>query len=349
MATETEFHAAIERDFGYSAERRGTAAVGGSRSQRQSPTRLPRRKAEVYPFRKAWWLAVLGVVAPARPTRSWPGSSGGGNDDPRSSSRSRAQFTTPAAGRWSSAAAFATSCSAARRRTTTSRSSASTRRRLRGLLEPFGRVDTVGESFTVYKVAGLDVSLPRRESKTGRGHKGFAVEGDPHLSIEDAARRRDFTINAIARDPLTGAILDPFDGRADLQARRLRVVDARTFGDDSLRVLRALQFAARFDLDRRRRHQGAAAGDRARRSSRRTHLGRGRETSAPGAAAVDRPRPRARTGRRRQALARIAAAGRLSAGTRMASRGRRLGAHAAGRRSGTCSASPISIAAAPRR
>jgi len=119
---------------------------------------------------------------------------------------------------------------------------------LRGLLESFGRVDTVGESFTVYKVAGLDVSLPRRESKTGRGHKGFTVEGDPHLSIEDAARRRDFTINAIARDPLTGAILDPFDGRDDLHARRLRVVDARRFGDDSLRVLRALQFAARFDL-----------------------------------------------------------------------------------------------------
>ncbi|HEX5216985.1 MAG TPA: hypothetical protein VFV98_16095 [Vicinamibacterales bacterium] len=120
--------------------------------------------------------------------------------------------------------------------------------RLRGLLDAFGRVDTVGESFTVYKVAGLDVSLPRRESKSGRGHKGFTVEGDPHLSIEDAARRRDFTINAIARDPLTGAILDPFAGRGDLEARRLRVVDPRTFGDDSLRVLRALQFTARFDL-----------------------------------------------------------------------------------------------------
>ena len=119
---------------------------------------------------------------------------------------------------------------------------------LRTLLERFGRVDTVGESFTVYKVAGLDVSLPRRESKTGRGHKGFTVEGDPHLSIADAARRRDFTINAIARDPLTHEILDPFDGRDDLAARRLRVVDPNTFGDDSLRVLRALQFTARFGL-----------------------------------------------------------------------------------------------------
>jgi tRNA nucleotidyltransferase (CCA-adding enzyme) len=120
--------------------------------------------------------------------------------------------------------------------------------RLRALLQPFGRVDTVGESFAVHKVEGIDVSLPRRESKTGRGHKGFTVEGDPSLSVDEAARRRDFTINAISRDPLTGEIVDPFGGRRDLTDRRLRVVDARTFTDDSLRVLRALQFAARFNL-----------------------------------------------------------------------------------------------------
>ena len=58
--------------------------------------------------------------------------------------------------------------------------------------------------------------FPRRESKTGRGHKGFVIEGDPDLSPADAARRRDFTVNAISRDPLTGDIIDPFDGRADL-------------------------------------------------------------------------------------------------------------------------------------
>lgn len=119
---------------------------------------------------------------------------------------------------------------------------------LKALLETFGRVDTVGESFTVYKIAGLDVSLPRRESKTGRGHKGFTVVGDPALSFEEAARRRDFTINAISFDPLTGEYLDPFNGQADLAARRLTVVDPETFADDSLRVLRALQFAARFEL-----------------------------------------------------------------------------------------------------
>ena len=120
--------------------------------------------------------------------------------------------------------------------------------RLKGLLARFGSVNTVGESFTVYKVAGLDVSLPRRESKSGRGHKGFAVEGDPALSYEDAARRRDFTINAIAWDPLAGEFLDPFHGRQDIERRTLRAVDTRTFAEDSLRVLRAIQFAARFEF-----------------------------------------------------------------------------------------------------
>jgi tRNA nucleotidyltransferase (CCA-adding enzyme) len=119
---------------------------------------------------------------------------------------------------------------------------------LRALLEGFGRVETVGASFQVYKVGDLDVSLPRRESKAGRGHKAFEIHGDPSMSIEEAARRRDFTINAMSWDPLIDEYLDPFDGRRDLDARLLRLVDPRTFGDDSLRVLRAVQFAARFDL-----------------------------------------------------------------------------------------------------
>jgi tRNA nucleotidyltransferase (CCA-adding enzyme) len=119
---------------------------------------------------------------------------------------------------------------------------------LRSLLQQFGAVNTVGESFTVYKVAGIDVSLPRRESKVGRGHRGFEVTGDPSMSPEEAARRRDFTINAIAWDPLTGDYVDPFDGRRDIADRVLRVVDPRTFSEDSLRVLRAVQFAARFGL-----------------------------------------------------------------------------------------------------
>src|SRR4051794_656251 len=81
--------------------------------------------------------------------------------------------------------------------------------KLRSLLEQMGRVDAVGEAFTVYKLGQhLDVSIPRRERKHGRGHRGFVIEGDPHMSIESATRRRDFTINAILEDPLTGEIVD---------------------------------------------------------------------------------------------------------------------------------------------
>ncbi len=120
--------------------------------------------------------------------------------------------------------------------------------RLKVVLGAFGNVNTVGESFTVYKVAGVDVSLPRRESRTGRGHRGFEVVGDPNLSFTEAARRRDFTVNAIAWDPLTAEYIDPFNGRDDIQAKLLRAVDLTTFGEDSLRVLRAVQFAARFEF-----------------------------------------------------------------------------------------------------
>ncbi len=123
-----------------------------------------------------------------------------------------------------------------------------TQDRLPELLAPFGRVEAVGQSFPVYKVGDLDVALPRRESKSGRGHRGFHVTGDPAMSVEDAARRRDFTINAIAWDPLTGEYEDPFNGRNDIDRRVLKAVDPATFGDDSLRVLRAIQFAARFEF-----------------------------------------------------------------------------------------------------
>jgi len=120
--------------------------------------------------------------------------------------------------------------------------------RLRQILESFDRVEAVGESFQVYKIGDIDVSLPRRDSKSGRGHRGFVVVGDPDMSIEEAARRRDFTINAIAWDPLTEEYFDPFDGRGDIERRLIRVVDPKTFPDDSLRVLRAIQFAARFEF-----------------------------------------------------------------------------------------------------
>ena len=122
--------------------------------------------------------------------------------------------------------------------------------RLREILDHFGSVNVVGEAFTVYKLGKhLDVSIPRRERKSGRGHKAFVIEGDPSMSVADAARRRDFTINAILQDPLTGELIDPFDGRRDIEQRVLRAVSKETFAEDSLRVLRAAQFAARFDFD----------------------------------------------------------------------------------------------------
>lgn len=122
--------------------------------------------------------------------------------------------------------------------------------KLREILDGFGDVNVVGEAFTVYKVdLHLDVSLPRRERKMGKGHRGFVVEGDPGMSFEEACRRRDFTVNAILKDPLTGEIVDPFNGREDIKRKMLRHVSDETFADDSLRVLRAAQFAARLEFD----------------------------------------------------------------------------------------------------
>jgi tRNA nucleotidyltransferase (CCA-adding enzyme) len=120
---------------------------------------------------------------------------------------------------------------------------------LRALLDRFGSVNVVGEAFTVYKIGSdLDVSLPRRERKSGRGHRAFVIDGDPTMSVEEATLRRDFTVNAILQDPLTDELIDPFHGSGDLKAGVLRAVSSDTFGEDSLRVLRAAQFAARFQF-----------------------------------------------------------------------------------------------------
>jgi len=122
--------------------------------------------------------------------------------------------------------------------------------KLRETLDTFGKVDAVGEAFTVYKLGDdLDVAIPRREKKVSRGHKGFVVEGDAQMSFEEAAKRRDFTINAILQDALTGEIIDVYDGRKDIANKILRVVSRETFAEDSLRVLRAAQFAARFEFE----------------------------------------------------------------------------------------------------
>ena len=111
------------------------------------------------------------------------------------------------------------------------------------------RLDLVGMSFGVLKLHGVDVdvSLPRRESKRGTGHKGFEIDSDPSLPLAEAAARRDFTVNAIYQDPLTGEFADPYHGRDDLASHTLRHVSDK-FAEDPLRVLRGMQFVARFGL-----------------------------------------------------------------------------------------------------
>jgi tRNA nucleotidyltransferase (CCA-adding enzyme) len=124
--------------------------------------------------------------------------------------------------------------------------------RLKELASSFGSVNEVGVAFGILKVRlgdiDIDVSLPRRESKTGRGHRDFAISADPYMSIKEAARRRDFTFNSLAKDILTGEIYDYFGGIKDIEQRILRVTDEERFRDDPLRVLRGIQFIGRFGL-----------------------------------------------------------------------------------------------------
>ncbi len=119
-------------------------------------------------------------------------------------------------------------------------------------LSAHGRVDLVGKSFGVIKFSGRsggqwDFSLPRRDSKLSAGHKGFEIEFDSGIEPREAASRRDFTVNALMFDPRTGEYLDFFGGRQDLEKRVLRHTSL-AFVEDPLRVLRGMQFAARFDL-----------------------------------------------------------------------------------------------------
>lgn len=123
------------------------------------------------------------------------------------------------------------------------------------LLETHGRVDVVGRSFGVIRFiadgapAAVDIALPRREVSTGSGHREFDVDFDPAIPVETDLGRRDFTINAMAQHVATGALIDPFGGLGDLRARRLRAVSASALREDPLRMLRAVQFAARFEFE----------------------------------------------------------------------------------------------------
>jgi len=126
------------------------------------------------------------------------------------------------------------------------------------LLGRFGRVDIVGKSFGVIKftprgdgaspAATYDIALPRREFSTGIAHRDFEVDFDHTIPVEEDLLRRDFTINAVARDMKTGALIDPVDGQRDITKRTLRMISPISFTDDPLRILRGIQFAARCDL-----------------------------------------------------------------------------------------------------
>ena len=197
----------------------------------------------------------------------------------------------------------------------------------------------------------VDVSLPRRESKIGRGHRASRSTGDPDMPPEEAARRRDFTVNAIAWDPLTRQLPRSVRWPRAIcsSAGCCAPSIARTFGDDSLRVLRGIQFAARFELEMDAGTKALCRTHPARRSAGRARLGRDREAAAPRRAAVDRLRARARARRDRSAVPRAEGARRLPAGTGVAPRRRRLGAHAARHRSGAHAHRRPRPAAADRR
>lgn len=125
-------------------------------------------------------------------------------------------------------------------------------KKLSSILWKHGTVHTVGASFGVTKLhtpdgEWYDFSLPRRESKQGKGHRGFMVEPDSSMTVEEAASRRDFTINSMAMDPLTSELIDSYEGYEDLHVHVLRPT-SEAFKEDPLRVLRGMQFAARFDM-----------------------------------------------------------------------------------------------------
>jgi len=119
------------------------------------------------------------------------------------------------------------------------------------ILKTIGEPLTFGRSFGVFALRGedIDIAMPRRERATGAGHRDFEIDVDPYIGTENAARRRDFTINSLMRDVLTGELIDHFGGREDLDKGVIRHIDAATFVEDPLRVLRGAQFAARFGFE----------------------------------------------------------------------------------------------------
>jgi putative nucleotidyltransferase with HDIG domain len=124
------------------------------------------------------------------------------------------------------------------------------------ILTNYGRVDLVGKSFGVIKFTQFrsgtqrtfDIALPRKEHSTGLAHTDFHVDFDPNMPIEEDLYRRDFTVNAMAVALDSDDLIDPLGGLVDLKKRQLRMTSADSFPDDPLRMLRAVQFAARYDF-----------------------------------------------------------------------------------------------------
>ena len=121
---------------------------------------------------------------------------------------------------------------------------------LEDILKDFGEVITIGASFGIYHLKGysLDIAMPRKETARGTGHRDFDVFVDPFIGTEKAALRRDFTVNALMQNVITSEITDHFGGKADLEKGVIHHVNDTSFAEDPLRVLRAAQFAARFDF-----------------------------------------------------------------------------------------------------
>jgi len=121
-------------------------------------------------------------------------------------------------------------------------------------LTPFGKVDVVGKSFGILKFKGegtdeyIDISVPRVDSKsTGKGHKEFEIKLGKGISLEQDQLRRDFWMNAIAKDIETGELTDVGgQGKLDIENKQVRMINPKAFQEDPLRMLRAIQFAARF-------------------------------------------------------------------------------------------------------
>jgi tRNA nucleotidyltransferase (CCA-adding enzyme) len=118
-------------------------------------------------------------------------------------------------------------------------------------LQPLGRIDVVGASFSVVKLSvgseTVDVALPRREHSVGVGHREFQVEAGPSVTLEEDLGRRDFRMNMLARALPSGLLIDPYDGQDDIRERRIDILAPASFQEDPLRMLRAAQFAARFE------------------------------------------------------------------------------------------------------